>query len=205
MQTSYKPLVERYEIPRPTLIEWQKRVKESDNWRVKHLAYLRMQLSVEQETLQEIKQKAPCTEDLFLFSVYLFFHNHDDFVPKEMLLKGLRAFALETRSGVEYQHDFAHRIWSIRMVEESSKKMVNYYRLFDLLRNFTAAQYAVLFNLVLEFVNQTKQKYSIATTTFLSGKTWQELHTYDRAFSNKAVETFFSRKGIIDSIDDKNY
>ena len=67
MQTSYKPLVERYDIPRPTLIEWQKRAEQKDNWRVKHLAYLRMQLSVEKETYDEIKSFAPCIEDLFLF------------------------------------------------------------------------------------------------------------------------------------------
>lgn len=35
MQTSYKPLVERYDIPRPTLIEWQKRAEQKDNWREK--------------------------------------------------------------------------------------------------------------------------------------------------------------------------
>lgn len=197
MQTSYKPLVERYDIPRPTLIEWQKRAEQKDNWRVKHLAYLRMQLGVEQETYAEIKAYAPCVEDLFLFSIYLFFHNTTDFLPKETFLQGLREFSLEIRSGVEYQHEFAGRIWSLRMGEESSKKMVNYYRLFDLLKKFTSAQYALLFSAVLEFVQFTKHKYQIETKTFLEGKTWQELYMYDKAFSSKALEDFFTKKGIL--------
>ena len=197
MQTSYKPLVERYDIPRPTLIEWQKRAEQKDNWRVKHLAYLRMQLSVEKETYDEIKNYAPCVEDLFLFSIYLFFHNTTDFLPKEIFLQRLREFALEIRTGVEYQHEFAGRIWSLRMSEESSKKMVNYYRLFDLLKKFTAAQYALLFSAVLEFVSVIKQKYQIETRSFLEGKTWQELYMYDKAFCAKAIEDFFSKKGIL--------
>lgn len=82
------------------------------------------------------------------------------------------------------------------MSEESSKKMVNYYRLFDLLKKFTAAQYALLFSAVLEFVSVMKQKYQIETKSFLEGKTWQELYMYDKAFSPKALEEFFSKKGI---------
>jgi hypothetical protein len=197
MQISYKPLVERFSIPRPTLIEWQKRAEEKENWRVKHLAYLRMQLLVEKETCAEIKHYAPCAEDFFLLSVYLFFYNIDHFIPKDDLMRGFRAFALEVRNGVEYQHEFAGRIWSLRMGEESSKKMVNYYRLFDLLKNLTAAQYALLLGAALEFVEAVKVKYGIKTKTFLEGKTWQELFTYDKAFSLKAIETFFKAKGIL--------
>lgn len=197
MQTSYKPLVERFDIPRPTLIEWQKRAVQNDNWRVKHLAYLRMQLDVEKETYAEIKNHAPCVEDLFLFSIYLFFCNTKDFLPKEVFLRGFREFSLEVRTGVEYQHEFAGRIWSLRMGEESSKKMVNYYRLFDLLKKFTSAQYALLFSTVLAFVKSTKEKYQIETKSFFEGKTWQELYTYDKAFSSKGIEDFFSKKGIL--------
>ena len=197
MQTSYKPLVDRYDIPRPTLIEWQKRAEQKDNWRVKHLAYLRMQLSVEKETCQEIKNCAPCVEDLFLFSIYLCFHNTTDFLPKETFLQRLREFALEIRTGVEYQHEFAGRIWSLRMGEESSKKMVNYYRLFDLLKKFTSAQYALLFSAMMEFVQFIKHKYQIETKSFLEGKTWQELYMYDKAFAPKIIEEFFIKKGIL--------
>lgn len=197
MNISYKPLVERFDIPRPTLIEWQKRASQNDNWRVKHLEYLRMQLIVENETLAEIKKQAPCSEDLFIFSVYLFFYNIDHFTPKDTIKQGLREFALALRSGVEYQHDFAGRIWSLRIGEESSKKMVNYYRLFDLLNNLTAAQYALFFSMVLDFVQMSKKKYGIETTTFLEGKTWQELYTYDKAFSLKSIEEFFTQKGLL--------
>jgi len=75
--------------------------------------------------------------------------------------------------------------------------MVNYYRLFDMLKHFTAAQYALLFSMVLEFVEATKNKYKIETNVFLEGKTWQELYTYDKAFSLKAIEAFFHHKGIL--------
>ena len=197
MQISYKPLVERFSIPRPTLIEWQKRAGETENWRVKHLAYLRMQLLVEQETCVEIKKHAPCAEDLFLLCMYLFFYNVDQFMPKETLMQSFRAFALEIRGGVEYQHAFAGRIWSLRMGEESSKKMVNYYRLFDLLKTMTAAQYALLFCAAMEFVWMTKIKHNIETKAFLEGKTWQELFMYDKAFSLKTIETFFKNKGML--------
>jgi len=166
MQMSYKPLVERFLIPRPTLIEWQKRAKEKENWRVKHLAYLKMQLIVEKETGEEIKKHAPCPEDLFLLSIYLFFHTIECYISKETLMRGFREFALHVKSGVEYQHAFAKRIWSLQMGEESSKKMVNYYRLFDLLKNFTAAQYALLLSMVLEFVALTKDQYKIETNVF---------------------------------------
>ena len=197
MQMSYKPLVERYHIPRPTLIEWQKRVKEKENWRVKHLAYLKMQLDVERETCAEIKAYAPCAEELFLLSVYLFFYNIHHYLPKQELMSAFRAFALETRSGVVYQHEFAGRIWSLRMGEESSKKMVNYYRLFDLLNRLTASQYALLLSFAMEFVEQAKQKYSIETKNGLEDKTWQELFMYDKAFSLKAIEAFFKEKAIL--------
>ncbi|WP_041961683.1 hypothetical protein [Sulfurospirillum cavolei] len=197
MQISYKPLVERFSIPRPTLIEWQKRAEEKENWRVKHLAYLRMQLCVEKETCAEIKKYAPCSEELFLLCVYLFFYTIDAYIPKDDLMRGFRAFALEVRNGVEYQHEFAGRIWSLRIGEESSKKMVNYYRLFDLLKHLTAAQYAVLLSAAIEFVHAAKSKYRIDTKACLEGKTWQELFTYDKAFSLKSIETFFKNKGIL--------
>lgn len=200
MSISYKPLVERFEIPRPTLIEWQKRAEgEKENWRVKHLDFLRVQLIVEKETLEEIKNiAAPNEEDLFVLSVYCFFHNIVYFVPKVQLRQGLRDFSLHVRSGVEYQHEFATRIWSLRMGEESSKKMVNYYRIFDVIQNLSSAQYALLLNLVIDFVKITKKRHQIETKTFLEGKTWQELHTYDKAFSLKSIHSFFGQKGLLD-------
>lgn len=77
MRFSYKVLVERFSIPRPTLIEWQKRAKvDKDNWRVKHLEYLRHQVELENLTKQEIKQMPLNIEDIFLISVYLFLSSH---------------------------------------------------------------------------------------------------------------------------------
>jgi len=55
-----------------------------------------------------------------------------------------------------------------------------------LLKKFTAAQYALLFSAVLEFVQQVKAKYDIGTKSFLEGKTWQELYMYDKAFAPKS-------------------
>ena len=83
------------------------------------------------------------------------------------------------------------------MGEESSKKMVNYYRLFDLLKKFTSAQYALLFSAMMEFVQFIKHKYQIETKSFLEGKTWQELYMYDKAFAPKIIEEFFIKKGIL--------
>ena len=198
MSTSYKPLVERFLIPRPTLIEWQKRAEgEKDNWRVKHLEYLRVQLLVEKETLKEIQHYALCAEDLFILSIYIFFQNINHHISKDKLRKGLREFALHVRSGVEYQHEFAQRIWSLRVGDESNKKIVNYYRAFDVLDRLSAAQYALLMGYVIDFVKMTKKKYKIETKTFLEGKTWQELFTYDKAFSIKAIEEYFGSKELL--------
>lgn len=198
MSISYKPLVERFDIPRPTLIEWQKRAEvEGDNWRVRHLAYLRRQLWVEQETYKEIRHLAPCSEDLFILSIYFFFHSIESMPHPEELRKGLREFSLHIRNGVEYQHEFAQRIWSLRIGNDSNRRIVNYYRIFDLIERFNASQYALLIENVLLFLIHIKKRYSISTTTFLEGKTWQELYMYDKAFSLKAIEEFFKKRGIL--------
>ena len=201
MSASYKPLVERFDIPRPTLIEWQKRaVGDKENWRVKHLEYLRTQLIVEQESLVEIKQKAaPCPEDMFILCIYLFFYNISRYISKDELRSGLRSFALEPRNGVEYQHEFAQRIWSLRIGDDSNKRIVNYYRIFDLLERLSVAQYALLLSFALEYVKHTKKRYQIETKSFLQGKTWQELHMYDKAFSMKAIGDFFTKVGLLET------
>ena len=198
MSFSYKPLVERFDIPRPTLIEWQKRAEvEGENWRVRHLAYLRRQLWVEQETYKEIRRLAPCAEDLFILSIYFFFHSIETMPEPEELRKGLREFSLHVRNGVEYQHEFAQRIWSLRIGDDSNKRIVNYHRIFDLIDRFSAAQYALLIENILLVLTHIKNRYSIATTTLLEGKTWQELYMYDKAFSLKAIEEFFKKRGIL--------
>jgi len=199
MSISYKPLVERFDIPRPTLIEWQKRAEvEGDNWRVRHLSYLRTQLWVEEETLKEIRRFSPCSEDLFILCVYFFFHNITTFIPPQPLRKGLREFSLHLRTGVEYQHEFAQRIWSLRVGDDSNRCIVNYHRVFDLLDKLSSAQYALVIETTLLFLKSVKKRYSIGTKTVLEGKTWQELYMYDKAFSLKAIEEFFQKKGILE-------
>jgi len=199
MSISYKPLVERFDIPRPTLIEWQKRAEvEGDNWRVRHLSYLRTQLWVEEETLKEIRRFSPCSEDLFILCVYFFFHNITTFIPPQPLRKGLREFSLHLRTGVEYQHEFAQRIWSLRVGDDSNRCIVNYHRVFDLLDKLSSAQYALVIETLLLFLKSVKKRYSIGTKTVLEGKTWQELYMYDKAFSLKAIEEFFQKKGILE-------
>ena len=111
--------------------------------------------------------------------------------------QGLREFSLEIRSGVEYQHEFAQRIWSLRIGDESNRRIVNYYRVFELLERFSTAQYALFIESILSFLENIKNRYTIATKTFLEGKTWQELYTYDKAFSLKAIEYFFQNRGIL--------
>ncbi len=198
MSASYKPLVERFDIPRPTLIEWQKKADDdAKNWRVRHLEYLRNQLWIEQETYREIRSLALCSEDLFILSIYFFFYNIHDLPTKESLRQGLREFSLEIRSGVEYQHEFAQRIWSLRIGDESNRRIVNYYRIFELLERLTAAQYALLIEAIKSFLESIKKRYAIGTKTFLEGKTWQELYTYDKAFCLKNIEDFFKKRGIL--------
>jgi hypothetical protein len=51
---------------------------------------------------------------------------------------------------------------------------------------------------LLLFLKSVKKRYSIGTKTVLEGKTWQELYMYDKAFSLKAIEEFFQKKGILE-------
>ena len=88
MRFSYKKLVDRFLIPRPTLIEWQKRVKkDKQNWRVKHLNYLREQLDIEELTLEELKSKPILVEDIFLIAVFMFFDAKYDYMDRDNFKK----------------------------------------------------------------------------------------------------------------------
>ncbi|MDD3325434.1 MAG: hypothetical protein PHN38_09980 [Sulfurospirillaceae bacterium] len=194
MRTSYKPLVERFNIPRATLIEWQKKsLSEKNNWRVKHLEYLRVQLIVDEETAEEVRAKAVLNEDLFVMCIYVFFYNIDTYVSKNEFKKGLREFALTPISGVEYQHDFAKKVWSLSL-DGSSRKIVDYFRVFDVLERLTSAQYALVLNMVISFVDDVKHKLKIdKCKSLLDGKTWQELYAYDKAFSAKNIDEYFKK------------
>ncbi|DAB31690.1 MAG TPA: hypothetical protein CFH79_07835 [Sulfurospirillum sp. UBA11407] len=198
MRFSYKLLVERFAIPRPTLIEWQKRAKaDKKNWRVKHLEYLRHQIELENLTKAEIKSKPLNIEDIFLISVYLFFNKNINYIDVNILKKGLREFAYMNRSSVEYKHDFAKKIWSVSIQDGTQRQISNYHRTFDILDSFTAFQYGLFIQNVIEFIDKIEEKISPSKTDLLDGLSWQELHMYDKYFSNKAIEKFFSQKGLI--------
>lgn len=198
MRFSYKSLVDRFLIPRPTLIEWQKRAKsDKENWRVKHLQYLRDQVIIEERTKEEIKSLPINIEDIFLIAIFLFFHPKFDYLDKDKLKKGLREFGHLTRTTVEYKHDFAKKIWSIELEDGTKRKISNYHRTFDILDNISAAQYGVFITSILDFIDKVSKKITPSKTDVLDGLSWQELHMYDKYFNDKAIEKYFLEKGLI--------
>lgn len=198
MRFSYKKLVDRFLIPRPTLIEWQKRVKkDKQNWRVNHLNYLREQLDIEELTLQELKLKPILVEDIFLMSVFLFFDAKYDYMNRENFKKELRTFAYSNRKSVEYRHEFALKIWSVELNDDSGRRVSNYYNLIDILDSLTAAQFALFIRKIKQFLIKIEEKLEPSHTNLLDGITWQELHMYDKAFSDKAIKKHFEDLGII--------
>jgi len=198
MRFSYKKLVDRFLIPRPTLIEWQKRVKkDKQNWRVNHLNYLREQLDIEELTLLELKEKPILIEDIFLISVFLFFDANYDYMNRENFKKQLRAFAYANRKSVEYRHEFALKIWSIELNDESGRRIANYKSLIDVLDSLTASQFAFFIRKIKQFLLKVEEKLEPSHTDLLDGVTWQELHMYNKAFSDKAIKKYFDELGLI--------
>jgi hypothetical protein len=198
MRFSYKKLVDRFLIPRPTLIEWQKRAKKDKrNWRVHHLNYLREQLDIEEQTIKELKSKPIIIEDIFLISVFLFFYAKYDYMNRDNFTKELRVFAYANRKSVEYRHDFALKIWSIELNDDSGRRIANYKNLVDLLESFTAFQFAIFIRKIKQFIELTKEKLEPTHTDLLDGISWQELHMYDKAFSDKAIKKYFEDLEII--------
>ena len=198
MRFSYKKLVDRFLIPRPTLIEWQKRAKkDKHNWRVNHLNYLREQLDIEELTLTELKSKPILVEDIFLMSVFLFFNAKYDYMDRENFKKELRDFAYSNRKSVEYRHEFALKIWSIELNDDTGRRVANYSNLTDILDSFTAAQYALFIRKIKQFLDSIETKLEPSHTDLLDGLTWQELHMYDKAFSDKGIRKYFEDLGII--------
>jgi len=193
MRFSYKKLVDRFLIPRPTLIEWQKRAKkDKQNWRVNHLNYLREQLDIEDLTLQELKAKPILVEDIFLISVFLFFDAKYDYMNRDNFKKELRSFAYANRKSVEYRHDFALKIWSIELNDDTGRRIANYHNLVEILDTFTAAQFALFIRKIKQFLSLIEEKLEPSHTDLLDGITWQELHMYDKAFSDKEIKKHFS-------------
>jgi len=200
MRFSYKKLVSRFSIPRPTLIEWQKRTKtDKQNWRVKHLNYLREQLDIEELTLSELKLKPILVEDIFLISVFLFFYTKYDYMNRESFKKELKSFAYGKRDSVEYKHDFVQKIWSIELHDNSGRKIANYQPLIDLLDSLTAGQFALFIRTIKQFLIQIEEKLQPSHTDLLDGITWQELYMYDKSFSDNAIKKYFESLGIVDN------
>ena len=200
MRFSYKKLVDRFLIPRPTLIEWQKRVKkDKQNWRVNHLNYLREQLDIEELTLQELKSKPILVEDIFLISVFLFFDANYNYMNRDNFKKELRDFAYSNRKSVEYRHEFALKIWSIELNDDSGRRIANYQSLMDILESLTAAQFALFIRKIKQFLLKVEEKLEPSHTDLLDGITWQELHMYDKAFSDKSIKKYFEELGIINN------
>jgi len=198
MRFSYKKLVDRFLIPRPTLIEWQKKAKDDKkNWRVKHLDYLREQLDIEEKTFLELQSKPICTEDIFLISVFIFFNKDVDCLNENFLKTGLRAFGFISREGVNYQHEFAQKIWSIPLNDGSKRKISNYYNAVDIIDRMTASQYALFIRSIISFIGDVEEKIKPSHTNLLDGLTWQELHAYQKAFSDKVIVKYFLNKGIL--------
>lgn len=192
MRFSYKPIVDKFNIPRPTLIEWKKRVKsEPDNWRVKHLSFLQDQITVEEETLKELFEKGIVCEEVFILSVCIYLENIRTFMSKARLRELLKDFAYVKQNSVEFRHDFAKEIWNIKLDDESGRCIADYTRAFNLLDSLSSFQYYVLFMRIIDFTQTIREKIDMGFSKGIVGKTWQELHSLQREFSKKSISSQF--------------
>jgi hypothetical protein len=193
-KVSYKPLLERFNIPRPTLIEWEKLPKGDDkNWRTKHIAYLREQIEIEAGTKEELRKKAILLNELFLLCSYLFLTCTKNVIAKDEFKKSFKEFLLNPKKSVEYQHDFAKRIWK----DESNGKYDDYQKTMLLIDELTSFQYYLLIRLCLQFNTKFFNNENLICSKGLEGKTWQELYMYDKEFSLRKIEDYFKREGVI--------
>lgn len=197
MRISYKPLVERFNIPRPTLIEWQKKLKEnSSNWRIGHLQYLRDQLLLEEETKKELNQKGILLDECFLCLAFLFLEGISNPLPKEKLIAKLRKFSIVKDFGVEYQHPFTKRIWDEQKIDGVTHRVASYLSLALLLESFTSYQHYCFQSLLLRGLRSLTKKLSQNQKPKIAGSTWQELHTYEKIFSLKNIQNELEHLGI---------
>ena len=194
MRFSYKPIVDKFNIPRPTLIEWKKRVKsEPDNWRVKHLSFLQDQITIEEETLKELFEKGIVYEEIFILSVCVYLENIRTFMSKARLRELLKDFAYVKQNSVEFRHDFAKEIWNIKLDDESGRCIADYTRVFNLLDSLSSFQYYVLFMRIIDFTQTIREKIDMGFSKGIIGKTWQELHSLQREFSKKSISLHFNK------------
>jgi len=192
MGFSYKPIVDKFNIPRPTLIEWKKRVKsEPENWRVKHLSFLQDQITIEEETLKELFEKGIAYEEIFVLSICVYLENIHTFMSKAELRRLLKDFAYVKQNSVEFRHDFAKDIWNIKLDDKSDRCIADYTRAFNLLEQISSFQYYVLFMKIIDFTQTIREKIDMGFSKGIVGKTWQELHSLQREFSKKSISLQF--------------
>jgi hypothetical protein len=197
MRIAYKPLVERYNIPRPTLIEWQKKSEEkAANWRAKHLEYLREQLVIEEETIGELNQKGILLNEYFLWLVFLYFENASHPLPKSSFVQKLRQFSFIDDYGVEYQHPFAKRIWLECKVDGRTQRVAPYISLVEISERLTAAQYYCIQTILLRILTPIRKKLNTTKAPTLSGATWQDLHMLEKAFSLDFIQRELDVQGL---------
>ena len=194
-RVSYKPLLDRFNIPRPTLIEWQKCPKgDEKNWRFKHIEYLREQIDAENETKEELRKKAILPNELFLICVYLFLSCIQNTPIKPVFKKQFKDFLLNPKKSIEHQHDFAKRIWK----DDDNDRYRDYQKTMLLLDELTAFQYYFLIRASIGFNAKLFNNEHLKCSKGLDGKTWQELYTYDKEFSLKNIEEYFKRFGVLE-------
>ncbi len=194
MRFSYKPIVERFKIPRPTLIDWNKRAKkEPENWRGRHLKYLQESLFLEKETLVELADKGIGYKDIFIIATSLYFNPQKSFIDKKEYKNLLKEFSFQKNNSIEYKHEFAKEIWNIPLDDGSDRFIADYPRVFALLDTLSVFQYYTLYKLIVDYLEELREKIDFAGhSNGIEGRTWQELYSLQKAFSKKSIETKFS-------------
>ncbi|MDR2100542.1 MAG: hypothetical protein LBP40_06940 [Campylobacteraceae bacterium] len=192
-RVSYKPILERFNIPRPTLIEWQKCLNGNEkNWRTKHIEYLREQIDAENETKKELCKKVIFVEELFLICVYLFLTGTKSVPTRENFKKGIKEFLLYPKKSIEFQHDFAKRIW-----KDDENVYNDCMKSLFLADSLSIFQYYVLIRAALDFNLRLFNNENLACYGGIKGKTWQEIYMYDKEFSLKNIADYFKEIGIL--------
>ncbi len=192
MRFSYKPLVDKFKIPRPTLIEWHKRAKnEPNNWRVGHLEFLQNQIIVEKEALIELANIGMNYNEIFIFSICLYLEDKDSFIYKTEFKSLLKEFAFTQHNSLEYRHDFAREIWNIKLEDGSDRYKADYMRVYNLIDRLTSYQYYTLFMQIVDFIEKIRKKVDLGYSEGFKGKTWQELYSLQKEFSKKSIKTQF--------------
>jgi hypothetical protein len=184
-RVSYKPLLERFSIPRPTLIEWQKCAES--NWRSRHIEYLREQLGAESATREELRAKGLDTQELFLVCVFLFLTCTNGVINKPEFKRQFKNFLINQPKSIEHQHDFAKRIWK----ESPDERAAECAKVTLMIDSLSAFQYYILVRMALGFNAKLFTSDHLSPTHGLDGKTWQEMHMYDREFSLKSIGEYF--------------